>query len=152
MSTTSLCNENYVVASKRNSTYSARMNKVDPRIELIGEVVNALFRQHKVTRAEVERRMGRAKGYLYRGFHGLQGLSLENLLHALDAAEVPFEKFCERLYRETHQQGGGGLAILPAMNVREVVAEALAQVGHESPEASKPAPPTARSPKAKKKR
>jgi transcriptional regulator with XRE-family HTH domain len=102
------------------------MPKPDPRVQLFGEVFDALLRERKLPRSEIERRMGRAKGYLYRGFNGFQGLSLENLLHALDAAEIPFAVYCERLYRATNPNANtAGLAIVPMAQIQEMIANAV---------------------------
>ncbi len=102
------------------------MPDTDPRLELFGEVLNTLLRKRGLTRAEIERRMVRGKGYLYRCFTGFQGLSVGTLLHALDEAGIPFEDFCEQLYRETHPELlAGGLAAVSPAEIKKMMRDAL---------------------------
>jgi len=104
------------------------MPDTDPRLALFGEVLRTLLRKRKLTRAEIERRMVRGKGYLYRCFTGFQGLSVGTLLHALDEAGIPFEEFVAQLFRETHPDLLlGGLAAVSPAEVKKVVNQALAE-------------------------
>jgi len=104
------------------------MPDTDPRLALFGEVLRTLLRKRKLTRAEIERRMVRGNGYLYRCFTGFQGLSVGTLLHALDEAGIPFEEFVAQLFRETHPDLllGGHAAVSPA-DIKKAVNEALAE-------------------------
>ena len=108
------------------------MPDTDPRLELFGEVLNTLLRKRGLTRAEIERRMVRGKGYLYRCFTGYQGLSVGTLLHALDEAGIPFEEFCAQLYRDTHPDLlTGGLAALSPADMKKAVRAALQEEKQE---------------------
>lgn len=104
------------------------MPDTDPRLALFGEVLRTLLRKRNLTRAEIERRMVRGKGYLYRCFTGFQGLSVGTLLHALDEAGIPFEEFCAQLFRETHPDLLlGGQPVVSTADVKKAVNEALAE-------------------------
>ncbi len=112
--------------------YHAAMPDTDPRLALFGEVLRTLLRKRKLTRAEIERRMVRGKGYLYRCFTGFQGLSVGTLLHALDEAGIPFEEFCEQLYRDTHPDLlTGGLAALSPADMKKMMRAALQEEKQE---------------------
>lgn len=100
------------------------MSDSDPRLKTFGEAFNTLLRERSLTRAEIERRMVRGKGYLYRCFKGFQGLSVGTLLHALDEAGIPFEEFCLQLARETHPDLlSGSLATVSQVEREKMVRE-----------------------------